>query len=208
MATTVMFFVRSGMPYNTWMVLSYIIVVCIYVSAGLVVVAAILLYIADVARYASPRISPWPRRLIVLLAVLYATGRCIHASGTPSPPSLAYFIPHRFHFYLSMFVMALGAAAGAYVAGLLYALQIAAFLRDRTFRIAAMAVLCPVLFIITSQCFFMANDLATRHGMGLHLPHLPWLNICWNIIGATMAIALTAFFLLLAHRLRRAAANL
>ncbi|MCL2646392.1 MAG: hypothetical protein FWD61_05215 [Phycisphaerales bacterium] len=191
---------------ETWVMFWRINAACVGTSTSLLVAAAIVLNIADIARHASPRLSPWPRRLILLLVVLYAAGHCIYVFGMFSLDSSGYVIHYR-SFYLPVFVVALGAAAGAYTVGFIYALQIAAFLRDRTFRIASTTILCPVLLIITSELFFTANDLAKLHGVGLHLPEFPLLDICWGIIGAAMAIALTVFFFLLAHRLRRAAAN-
>jgi len=177
--------------------------VSIYTSTCVVVAAAIVLYIADIARHASPRISPWPRRLILMLIVLHAAGCCLEAFGW------YLFGPDSFYgrdgFYLLISIVARGSAAAAYTAGFIYALQVAAFLRDKTLHIAAVAVLCPVLLITTGLFFLTTADLTNLYDVDSLFSSSSWLQTCGNILAPAIPTALIVFFLLLAYRIRRAA---
>ncbi|MCL2641028.1 MAG: hypothetical protein FWD53_09310, partial [Phycisphaerales bacterium] len=123
----VLFLVFAMVPIDNWMN-ACIYVVFVFTSVSLVVAGAVVLCIADLARHASPRVSPWPRRLILMLAVLYAVGHYIYALGV-----LSYYFTVSssfdfFNFYLPALIVALGTSVGLYIVGLLYALPVAAVL--------------------------------------------------------------------------------
>jgi len=210
MLTAALPFVIPPVDFESWINFTKIQTATVCASASVNIIAAIVLYVADLARNASPPISPWPRRLIPLFILFYAIGHCTAEFGflsflyaNPSGITTSMYDQILANFYYPLFIAALAAAVVSYTIGFIYTLQVASFLRDKTFRVAAICILCPVLFVIASQLFLTANRLANLYKTGFQLPDYPVVQIVWGVISALVAISLTIFFFLIAHRLRR-----
>jgi hypothetical protein len=182
--------------------------ICVCASCLLIGLGAVCLYGAHLALHS--KISNWPRRLLLLFALLYFAARItvqvrLDMVLSHLPVEADAYSTFTRVFFWPMLLFALAAASAAYAMGLVYALQIAVFLKDKTFRNLSLAILGTALLITVAQTFLTANFFALSHNHGIELPMDGLVDIIWTTLQFFLASSLVVFFFILAHRLRRAA---
>ena len=178
-------------------------VVGTWLSAGAIVIAAIVLFVADLGHR---QVSLWPLRVLFVLILVYAIFQSLAESFFFAGPEF-FFAEGMLTRYTALLTTALAAASGAYAFGLIYVYQIATLVRDRFLRRLSLTIFSLALLVTVGQFIDTASALKSLCGYGAFVPieldH--FLRGYWSIVEMALAVAITTFFVIAGARLRRVA---